>query len=96
MFSLENSIKCHNCPIDFKLCMMIPITVRYDIGSVATLYSLPERPYVHSNHADFDTKKLYCIIYPIHLVFGIMIPRTTNGPFHLILELCFYACCDPC
>ena len=28
---------CQNCPIDFKLCMMIPTTVRYDLERVATL-----------------------------------------------------------
>ena len=26
-----------NCPIEFKLCMTIPLTVRYNLGSVATL-----------------------------------------------------------
>ena len=26
-----------NCPIDFKRCMMIPVVVRYDLESVATL-----------------------------------------------------------
>ena len=28
---------CHNCPIDFKLGMMIFDTVRYNVESVATL-----------------------------------------------------------
>ena len=39
-----------NCPIDFNLCMMIPIPVRYDLG---TLHSLPESPYVHKNNSIF-------------------------------------------
>ena len=26
-----------NCPIDFKICMAIPVVVRYDLESVATL-----------------------------------------------------------
>ena len=28
---------CQNCPINFKLCQMYPITIRYDLGKVATL-----------------------------------------------------------
>ena len=37
--------------IDFQLYMMVPLTVRYDLGSVATLSSLSERPYIHLKHA---------------------------------------------
>ena len=44
---------CYNCPIDFKLCIVIPIVVRYDLESVETLISLPECPYVHFKHAHF-------------------------------------------
>ena len=32
---------------------MIPITVSYDLESVATPKPLPESPYVHLKHADF-------------------------------------------
>ena len=39
--------------IDFNLCMIITIRVSYDLGSVATLKSLPESPHVHFKHADF-------------------------------------------
>ena len=39
-----------NCPSDFKLWMMIPVTVE----SVATLKPSPENPYVHLKHADFS------------------------------------------
>ena len=28
---------CQNCPIGFKLCMVIPVVVRYDLESEATL-----------------------------------------------------------
>ena len=35
------------CPIDFKLCMMIPVIVRYYLESVVTLLYLSENPYVH-------------------------------------------------
>ena len=35
-------------PIDFKLCMVIPI-----VEGVATLKSLPEYPYVYFKHVDF-------------------------------------------
>ena len=33
---------------------MIPVLVRYDLESVATLQSLPECPYVHIKHVDFN------------------------------------------
>ena len=41
------------CPIDFKLCMVLPITVMYDLGSVATLLSLQESLY-------FSGRQLLC------------------------------------
>ena len=28
---------CYNCPLDFKFGMMIPLTVRYEVESEATL-----------------------------------------------------------
>ena len=38
-------------------------TVMYGLGSIATLYLLPERPYVHLKHADFFTfLTTFCII----------------------------------
>ena len=47
---------------------MIPITVRYDLVSVATLSSLPENPYIHLGTTLYKTtkhEKLLCgrIIY---------------------------------
>ena len=33
--------------LTFKLSKMIPITIKYDLESVATLKSLSECPYVH-------------------------------------------------
>ena len=38
--------------MDFKLCMLIPVTVRYDVEIVATLQTLQESPYVHLKHYD--------------------------------------------
>ena len=50
--------------MDFKLCMMIPMLVTSDLESAATLYSLPESPYVRLKY-DF-------------LIFGILILITTR------------------
>ena len=65
---------CYNCSIDFKLCMMIHVTVRYN------LKSLPESPYVHLKHVDFLvlTINFMWYSYAFHLISGIMIPRTAR------------------
>ena len=38
---------CQNCPFDFKLCMLIPVTVWYDLESVASLELLSESLNLH-------------------------------------------------
>ncbi len=34
----KNPFLTPNCPIDFKLCMIIPVVVWYDLVSVTTLF----------------------------------------------------------
>ncbi len=46
-----------NCPIDLKLATMIPETVRYNVGSVATLSSLL-RMFVCPTCCFLETKNL--------------------------------------
>ena len=45
LFSLIQ--RCQNCPFDFKLCMLIPVTVWYDLESVASLELLSESLNLH-------------------------------------------------
>ena len=54
MDSSQSKFK-HVCPINFKLGMMIPLTVRYDLETAATLQSLQENQYVHLKHANVFT-----------------------------------------
>ena len=37
--------------MDFNF--VIPVAVRYNLESVAILYSIPESPYAHFKHDDF-------------------------------------------
>ena len=50
---LSHSKFRHICPIDFNLWMMIPLTVRYDLETAATLQYLQENLYVHLKHANY-------------------------------------------
>ena len=38
------------CSINFKLEMMIPLTVRYDLESKAIILPLKQCPYIHFNY----------------------------------------------
>ena len=72
---------CLNCPTDFKLGMVISVTVRCDLESVATLQSLLVSPQVYQNMLIlnlFDNTFLLNDIVSIYLIFGIMIPMTTR------------------
>ena len=65
----------------FQIFMVIPVVVRYDLESVASLYSLPECCTFMLNMLIFnffDNKFDMEINYPIELIFGILIPRTTK------------------
>ena len=42
---------------------MIPITVRHNLGSVATLWSIPETPYVHLRYDDVNL-----VLLKLHLM----------------------------
>ena len=62
----------------FQIFMVIPVVVRYDLESVASLYSLPECRTSILNMLIFnffDNKLNMEYNYPI---FGILIPRTTK------------------
>ena len=60
---------------------MIPVVMRYDLGSAATLKSLQESPNVQLRQlrqAIFNFFDIYMLNYPIYLIFGIVIPITTR------------------
>ena len=40
-------------PINFNICQLIPVNVRYNLEIVATMQSLPVSPYVHLKHINF-------------------------------------------
>ncbi len=46
-----------NCPIDFKLGMMIPVIVRYNIESVATILFDQKGRTPNLKHVDNDNLK---------------------------------------
>ena len=55
--------------------MMIPVTFRYDLESVATLYSMQESPYDQLKHDYFLT---FLTTNPFHVIFETMIPWKTS------------------
>ena len=52
---LSHSKFRHVCHINFKLGMMIPLTVGYDLETAATLQYLQENQYVNLKHANVFT-----------------------------------------
>ena len=78
----------------FKLYMMIPITVRYDLRSVATRIIT----YVYLKHAFFATNLLIILLRLIHLYSDYSVPTLykLNVRLSYYFRAFFYGCCRPC
>ena len=78
----------------FKLYMMIPITVRYDLRSVATIIIT----YVYLKHAIFATNLLIILLRLIHLYSDYSVPTLykLNVRLSYYFRAFFYGCCRPC
>ena len=69
--------------------MLIPVTVRYDLESIATPYSITESPYVHFKHDEFFVRfRNINFVVTLH---ALMLVWLTSYD----IKLRFYGCYHP-
>ena len=76
---------------------MIPLTIRYDLGSEATLYSLPESSFTGTIKS--FPKFTYTFVKTYTFIFSLFSSDTLQVSMLVcptVLELRCYECCHPC